>query len=548
MKKKLLTLLAFVMGTMTAGAFTLTTGTSEHGTLEFQVGGTAVTTADEGDVVTVICTPATGYVANQPSGEWSAGAALARRVQSGIGFLEPDFTLTPVEGEENQWTFTMEAANATVSMSYKKLLSNTDISIADITALTYTGQALTPTVTVQDGSTVLTLNTDYTVTYSNNVNVGTATATVTCGVCGDELTLNATVTSETTPATATEPGEIVYTATVELEGVPFTDTKTEEIPMLQPIEDENLRLTGLITADIEMCASFVFRRAVVVNSGYESFWVDVTKKGETVRFEVDGENPLVFDTARNRYSASYYQITAVEMAEPITAVLYAMDANGQVFCGSPVELAVRDTLVFNMMNSSSEEMRKMSADMLIYGGEAQRTFGSEYPPVDEDLTADQLQVLNDVKTQENPALTQTNSKISDDSGVLLALGVSMQSRVELALTVRGAGSAESVKIVIRDHASGDLIEKIDAAKAGVSYRATYNNIGSSNVHRQFELRAEVDGVEKGDIQIWSLEGFAKGYQDSTDPALQQQYVMAMATLRYCDSVGEYLASLEGNAE
>ncbi|GAB6395128.1 MAG: Ig-like domain-containing protein [Bacteroidales bacterium] len=51
--------------------------------------------------------------------------------------------------------------------------------IQDIPAQTYTGNPITPAVTVRDGSTTLTLNTDYTVAYSNNINVGTATATVT---------------------------------------------------------------------------------------------------------------------------------------------------------------------------------------------------------------------------------------------------------------------------------------------------------------------------------------------------------------------------------
>jgi hypothetical protein len=44
---------------------------------------------------------------------------------------------------------------------------------------TYTGSAITPTITVKDGTTTLVLNTDYTVSYSNNVNVGTATVTIT---------------------------------------------------------------------------------------------------------------------------------------------------------------------------------------------------------------------------------------------------------------------------------------------------------------------------------------------------------------------------------
>ena len=45
-------------------------------------------------------------------------------------------------------------------------------------SFSYTGSAIEPAVTVMDGSTVLTKGTDYTVSYSNNVNAGTATVTV----------------------------------------------------------------------------------------------------------------------------------------------------------------------------------------------------------------------------------------------------------------------------------------------------------------------------------------------------------------------------------
>ena len=52
-------------------------------------------------------------------------------------------------------------------------------NIADIDAQTYTGSAIEPEVVVTDGSKTLTLNTDYTVSYSDNINVGTATVTIT---------------------------------------------------------------------------------------------------------------------------------------------------------------------------------------------------------------------------------------------------------------------------------------------------------------------------------------------------------------------------------
>ncbi|MCQ2528011.1 MAG: DUF4214 domain-containing protein [Saccharofermentans sp.] len=52
-------------------------------------------------------------------------------------------------------------------------------TIAAISAQTYTGNELKPSVTVTLGGKTLVANTDYTVSYSNNTNVGTATVTVT---------------------------------------------------------------------------------------------------------------------------------------------------------------------------------------------------------------------------------------------------------------------------------------------------------------------------------------------------------------------------------
>jgi hypothetical protein len=51
--------------------------------------------------------------------------------------------------------------------------------LSDIVAQTYTGQPQTPAVSVTLDGTVLTAGTDYSVTYTNNVNVGEATLTVT---------------------------------------------------------------------------------------------------------------------------------------------------------------------------------------------------------------------------------------------------------------------------------------------------------------------------------------------------------------------------------
>ena len=177
--KKIFSTLVLALAAMTAsaisGGYNLTR-TSEHGTVTFMVDDNTAYTANEGDVVTVKVEPATGYVVNEVSGQWSAAEAKGPQRAAAIELLE-DIELTA--GEENTWTFTMKRAHAVISVTYKKLLTNTDITIADIADIQFTGKPQTPTVTVKDGETELTEGTDYEVTgYQDNVFAGTATITI----------------------------------------------------------------------------------------------------------------------------------------------------------------------------------------------------------------------------------------------------------------------------------------------------------------------------------------------------------------------------------
>ena len=66
----------------------------------------------------------------------------------------------------------------TVYAKWTKAVTATTNSISP-TSYIYNGSAKTPTPTVKDGNTTLTSGTDYTISYANNTNVGTATATIT---------------------------------------------------------------------------------------------------------------------------------------------------------------------------------------------------------------------------------------------------------------------------------------------------------------------------------------------------------------------------------
>ena len=218
MKKKLFMLLALVMTAMTASAYDLTVGTSEHGTITFKIDGTTATSANENDVVTVEVTPDENWSMGSVKGLWyAAGAAQApRRVApENIGLLK-DFELTPVEGNANAFTFVMKRANVEISATYRKMLTHQDITIADIAAVTYNGQAQTPAVTVKDGSTVLTKDTDFSVSYESNLNAGTATATlVGIGDYSGQVVKTFTIQKADLQVTAPTARELTYTGVAQ---------------------------------------------------------------------------------------------------------------------------------------------------------------------------------------------------------------------------------------------------------------------------------------------------------------------------------------------
>ena len=176
---------------------TLADGTDDHGTVAFTVGGNAATRAKKDDVVTVSVTPNEGYSAKDVTVRAYTSWEAASEILAGGGdnpSLVSDINVTKNE-ENGTWSFTMPEANVWVVVTYTKNLQ--DAWIQAIADQTYTGSAITPTVTVLDGETTLVLNTDYTVAYSNNVETGTATVTVTgTGNYSGTATANFTIVAD----------------------------------------------------------------------------------------------------------------------------------------------------------------------------------------------------------------------------------------------------------------------------------------------------------------------------------------------------------------
>ena len=116
-----------------------------------------------------------------------------------------------------------KSANFTIN---PKNASN--LTINSIAAQTYSGSAKTPTVTVKDGTTTLVSGTDYTVSYSNNINAGTATVTITgmgnyTGTKNANFTINAKGASN---LTISEIAAVTYNGSAQTPTVTVKDGST----------------------------------------------------------------------------------------------------------------------------------------------------------------------------------------------------------------------------------------------------------------------------------------------------------------------------------
>lgn len=105
-------------------------------------------------------------------------------------------------------------------------ISVTEADITLVEEIEYTGSALTPEVTVKMADVTLVKDTDYTVAYANNINVGTATVTITfkgiySGTLEETFAIVAKDVSETA-AVALADDEVEYTGSAQTPAVTVT--------------------------------------------------------------------------------------------------------------------------------------------------------------------------------------------------------------------------------------------------------------------------------------------------------------------------------------
>ena len=134
-------------------------------------------TSKEGKSLTI--TPSVGGTVKMTSVDLTYGTKIDLTVT-----LDPGYIVTGLpEGTDTSANPVTVILNNDVTVKVKKLL--TADMIAAIPAQTYTGSAIQPALTVTDGLLTIIQESDYTVSYTDNTEVGTATATITATADGN---------------------------------------------------------------------------------------------------------------------------------------------------------------------------------------------------------------------------------------------------------------------------------------------------------------------------------------------------------------------------
>lgn len=232
----------------------------------------------------------------------------------GVGVAD-DYAVT-VTGKGNYRGDT--SIDVTYSITPKSIV---DVSISDIADQLYSGNAIEPEVTVKDGETELTLNTDYTVSYSNNTNAAASTA---------ENAPTITITGkgnydETTTATAT-----FTIAKASLADAGITQITVGETNY-STAEDINIPYTG---SAIQPTATIKYNDGTVTldASEYTLTYENNTELGEaTVTATATGKN----FTAGTVTSTTFNIVAAnVEITAPDQTVVY--NGNKQAYTKATV--------------------------------------------------------------------------------------------------------------------------------------------------------------------------------------------------------------------
>ncbi len=241
-------------------------------------------------------------------------------------------TLKASKGEDENYKEAIKEVEVTIA---PKSMEGFTVTLPEDYAPVYSGSAFTPAVTVKDGETELKLNTDYTVTYTDNVNAGTATVTVN-GTGNYTGTLNANFTISKAPLDEMIPtlmgeAKVGSVLTAKLAGVGSGEYTWKWYCVVdgEPGYEELTALAGQASFVVttELSNKTIYAEAVAVENGN---YTGVTKSSEPVTVAKQAISGTVVITAEDTPIAVGTELTAVTTAvTPDVDLTYQWNVDGK---------------------------------------------------------------------------------------------------------------------------------------------------------------------------------------------------------------------------
>ena len=253
-------------------AFSLNVAESDFGKVTFFVDGAQANKAEAGAAIMAKVDPDEGYIVDKVYGhgymKWEEAASRAATPTMDL-INELDIE----QLKENVWGFAMPGADVKLFVTYRKLLTHSDITIDEIDAVEYDGEEQLPAIVVRDGENILTEGEDYTLEFSGNKNAGYAMVVVRgIGEYAGETSTTFDITQKGVdgltvevaeagegeiPAITVKDGSAVldpeyeYTISYEdADGNPVTEEQMAEGGKFKAVIDLNYNYSGTLTKDI----------------------------------------------------------------------------------------------------------------------------------------------------------------------------------------------------------------------------------------------------------------------------------------------------------
>ena len=137
-------------------------------------------------------------------------------------------------------------------------------------------------------------------------------------------------------------------------------------------------------------------------------------------------------------------------------------------------------------------------------------------------------------------MNKTNSNYRPEGASnILFNSVTLGNEVVLNLTIRLSQGTEGVRVLVKDHATGEVVTTLDTTWSGSSIQAAFNGIGADKMRTEYDFVTTVNGVETGNTRTWSVEAYVGEIRNGSLPL---KTAMANALLTYGDSAAAYFAA------